>query len=101
MGPTCRTLSIAHWLLRICLLNIIAHWLFRICLLNISHSDGISWLSVRIEDSPIPVEPVDSSFGRAAIALNHFWDGVRSSTAHTHWALWPQTGHIQAEPLLP
>lgn len=88
MGPTCRTLSIAHWLLRI-------------CLLNISHSDGTSWLSVRIEDSSIPVEPVDSSFGRAAIALNHFWDGILFSTAHTHWALWPQTGHIQAGPLLP
>lgn len=59
MDPTYRTLSVAHWIL----------W---ICLLKISHSDGVSWLSVRVEDSLIPVEPVDSSFGRAARALNHF-----------------------------
>lgn len=71
MGPTCRTLSIAHGVL----------W---ICLLNISHSDGISWLSVRVEDSLIPVEPVDSSTGRAAGALNHFGDGVHCLSGFPH-----------------
>lgn len=79
MDPTCRTLSVAHWVL----------W---VCLLNISHSDGISCLSVRVEDSLILVEPVDSSFGRATSVLNHFGDGVAkllTELGGVNTILWP------------